>query len=82
MLNLIQKLHALIVCSDVTIWHFPAKSEGPKFFYWLTAEPENKDGYGFETFDHMIEAAYAHIDPLQKSMPETVEAPPQARGPV
>jgi hypothetical protein len=78
MLNLIQKLHCLMLCESVNVWHFPCAKDRPAFVYWLTSEPQNKDGYGFNTFEEMIEAAYAHIDPLLRPTPETIEAPPQA----
>jgi hypothetical protein len=76
MLNLIEKFHALLVSDKVNVWHFPTKSEGHKFFFWLNSEPDNKIGYGFDTLEQMIDGAYAHIDPLRKPLPSDVPVPP------
>lgn len=78
-MNAIEKLHALMVCDSVNIWHFPAKKEGPRFYYWACkAEPDNGEGHGFDSLEAMIDAAYARIDPLAKPLPESVTEPTQA----
>lgn len=78
MLNLLQKLHALYVTDELNVWHFAAARPPIKpFVYWLASEPDNKDGHGFDTLEEMIEAAYAHIDPLAKPLPDEVPVPPQ-----
>ena len=76
--NAIEKFYALLVSDAVNVWHFPAKKESPRFFYWLASEPEMKDGHSFDTLEEMIEAAYSHIDPMKKPLPDSVEIPPQA----
>ena len=78
MLNLIQKLHALMVSKEVNVWHFPCCRDGKPFAYWLTSEPENKEGHRFDTLEEMIEAAYAHIDPQREELPVACPVPHQA----
>jgi hypothetical protein len=73
MLNLIQKFHALLVSEEVNIWHFPAKKEGPRFYFWLKSQPSDGEGYGFVCLDDLINAAYARIDPLAKPLPSVAE---------
>ncbi len=77
MLNLIEMVYALMVSDDINIWHFPTKKENPRFYYWLNSEPDNKEGYGFNTFEELIAAAYAKIDPQLKPLPPLMK-PTQA----
>ena len=79
MLNAIQKLHALMVSKEVNIWQFANKKEGPQYYYWLTNEPDNTEGYGFNTLEEMVEAAYSNIDPLKKDLPKEVTEPHQIK---
>ncbi len=76
MLNLLEKLHALVVQESVRVWHYAGKADNPKFFYWLQSDIEagKTEGYGFNTLEEMIEAAYCHINPMCKPMP--VPKPP------
>lgn len=74
-MNLIEKMHALLVSDKINVWHFPCKKEGHKFYYWLQNDPENQEGHGFYTLDAMIEAAYKHIDPLLKPLPAECPKP-------
>lgn len=76
MMNAIEKIHALMVSEAVNIWHFPCAKDSPKFVYWLTSEPENRDGYRFDTLEAMVDAAYSHIDPLAKPSPKSCPIPP------
>lgn len=76
MMNALEKIHALMVSNEVNVWHFPYAMPSPKFVYWLAAEPENRDGYQFDTLEAMIDAAYSHIDPLAKPFPESCPVPP------
>lgn len=79
MLNLLEKLHALAVSEVVRVWHFAGKRENPKFFYWLESEIRENEwhpGYGYDTLEEMIEAAYAVIDPMRKPLLEHPKAPP------
>jgi len=69
-MNLIQKIHALMVSDKINIWHFPCKNDGPKFCFWLKSEPEKTEGHSYYTLDGMIEAAYKYIDPLLQPLPE------------
>ena len=71
-MNLIEKLHAILVSDQVNVWHYPCKQEQPCFFYWLSSEPHNTEGYGFNNLEELIEAAYAHINPLEKPLPTKV----------
>ena len=75
MLNLIEKLHAIMVSDKIYIWHFPNKKEGQKFRFWLTDEPENELGHSYYTLETMIDAAYKHIDPLEQPIPEQISTP-------
>jgi hypothetical protein len=79
MLNLLEKLHILAVTNEVRLWHFVGKRENPKFYYWveseLKADPSHP-GYGFDTLEAVIEAAYAVIDPMLKPMHSLPKAPP------
>lgn len=66
-INLIEKLTAIIASSEVRVWHFHKKEEGPRFYYWLASEPGDDDGHGFETLEELIEAAYQHVvDPPER----------------
>lgn len=75
-MNLIQKLHALMVSDKVNVWHFPNKKEGPKFYFWVEGEEGHQDGHGWYTLDKMIEEAYKHIDPLLQQLPPECPVPP------
>ena len=72
-MNLIEKTHALMTCKEVNIWHFPQR-EGAKFVYWI-AGAGFEDGRYFDSYEQMIEAAYAHIDPLRFPLPKQIEPP-------
>lgn len=80
-MNLIQKTVACLVSPDVNVWHYCAKKDDPKFFYWLMADPTNTLGFGFNTMEELIEAAYAEIDPLRKPIPENYAPPDFAMEP-
>lgn len=82
MLNLIQKLHALLVSEEINVWEYPGMKGEPRFYYWLAMEPADSKGHAFGTLEQLIEAAYEHIDPLRKELPEAIVAPPQAEGAV
>lgn len=74
-MTLVEKTYVLLVSQEINIWDYPSKKEGPKFFYYLRSEPENLEGHGFETYEEMIDAAYAQIDPMMKTLPDLVEPP-------
>jgi hypothetical protein len=78
-MNLIEKLHALMVSDAIHIWHYSqARPPAKPFVFWLPDEPDNREGHGFDSFEEMIEAAYAHIDPLKVALPDAVRRPEQA----
>lgn len=74
-MNLIEKLHCILVSDIVNIWHYPAKKEGPRFYFWKCSDRVNLAGYAFETMEQMIEAAYEVIDPLRIPLPEQIKQP-------
>jgi hypothetical protein len=77
-MNLIQKLHALLVSDSVNVWHFHhAQPPVKPFCYWVHSG--RVEGESFDTLDEMIEAAYAHIDPLKMVLPAEVPLPNSIR---
>lgn len=68
-MNLIEKLHALMVSQDIRVWHYPYAKETP-FEYGY-----NGEAFRFDTLEEMIEAAYSRIDPLRKPLPESLQKP-------
>lgn len=73
MINLIEKLHALLASDDVNVWHFPCATDvNKRFVYWLKGDREGKY---FSSLDAMIWSAYAHIDPMEKPLPLTCPVP-------
>lgn len=76
-MNLIEKVHALLVSDEVNIWHFQG-AKPPVFVYWLACKPDDKEGRRFASMEEMIGEAYSHIDPLLKTLPETLRPPAAA----
>ena len=67
MYNLIQKMYALMVSSDVRIWQYTAKKE--KQFEYQYLNPKEEPVL-FNTLEEMINAAYERIDLLKKPLPD------------
>ncbi len=73
-MNLIEKMHALLVSDNIRIWQYHEKKEGPQFYCWdIAKDGSNINEEAFLELDHLIEDAYARIDPLNKPLPEKVK---------
>lgn len=66
-MNLVEKIHALMVHPDIRIWHYHFAKE-KSFEYAFAGE-----SHRFDTMEQMIEAAYVNIDPLKKALPASIE---------
>lgn len=72
MMNLIQKMHALLVHPDIRVWHYLAKPQ-KGFQYELFGSGDGIQE--FDTLEEMIVEAYKRIDPLLKPLPKEVTYP-------
>lgn len=66
-MNLIEKIHVLLISDAISIWHYVSKPD-KKFSYFLTANPD--EVFYFDTLEEMVIAAYSRIDPLLKPLTE------------
>jgi hypothetical protein len=76
MMNLIEKIHAVMVHPVVGIWHYPSAKVGQFAVYSKKGEGSVEGEKRYETLEEMIEAAYAIIDPLKIPLPEQIPQPP------
>lgn len=65
MMNLIEKMYALLVSEEIRVFHYVCKKEKP-FEYEFRGE-----SHFFDTLDEMIIEAYSKIDPLLKPLSNT-----------
>jgi hypothetical protein len=75
-MNLIEKIHALMVSENIRIWHYEAKKDKP-FVYWFPMDSTSAE-FTFDTLDEMVKDAYSKIDPLLQR-PPNIEPLPQVR---
>jgi len=75
MLNLIEKIHALMVSPRISIWHYIAAKDNNAFVYWKIDDFGKSEPFKFNSLEAMIEQAYSEIDPLLVPLPEKIEAP-------
>lgn len=70
--NRTEKFVALVKSPDIRIWDFTYPK--PKYCYWFpVAEPGTEPTGTFDSLEEMIDAAYAHIDPLAGGLDESSE---------
>lgn len=76
MMNMIEKVYAIMVHPTVGIWHYPAAKDKQFVVYPKRGEGSVEGEMRYDSMEQMIDAAYALIDPLNVPLPKEVPLPP------